>query len=378
MKKWIPIIIFAVICIGIVAFLFIKDKSETQQSKDTGETILEQVKQGLELEKLVSPPETVKEQPKYSLKRTGWIPSWDYYNGVSSILNNSSQYYSVSPVYFEITEAGEIIARRQIGNKDFPKGVKIIPTIACFDWERIGKIFGTEEKMELHKQEIIKIIDGNGYDGIDLDYESIELKNKDIFLQFIKELSEELDKKNKILSITVISQWGDNITYPSLVETRQVQDWSMIGQYADEVRIMTYDFTSPNDAEAGPIAPIIWMEEVLKYALTKIPKEKIWLGIHLYSYEWVMDQSNNKIKTNSYTYDFVSSEILTDPAITNTYDNLNAEGIAQYPCSEGYKCTLYYQEPKGVKAREDLAIKYKIAGVAYWRLGGEEKLLAGD
>jgi spore germination protein YaaH len=232
--------------------------------------------------------------------------------------------------------------------------------------------------MEIHKQEILDIIDQNDFDGIDLDYESIELKNKDIFLQFIKELSEELDKKDKVLSVTVLSQWGDNITYPSLIETRQVQDWSIIGKYADEVRIMTYDFTSPNDAEPGPIAPIIWMEEVLKYALTKIPKEKIWLGIHLYSYEWVMDQSNERIKTNSYTYDFVSSEVLTDPTIVNSFDNLTDEGIAQYPCSEEYKCILYYQDPEGVKAREELANKYQIAGVAYWRLGGEGNLLTSD
>ena len=50
---------------------------------------------------------------------------------------------------------------------------------------------------------------------------------------------------------------------------------------------MTYDYTSPTSPNAGPIAPIDWIEQVIAYAKQSgIPTKKIYLGIHLYSYEW--------------------------------------------------------------------------------------------
>jgi len=37
--------------------------------------------------------------------------------------------------------------------------------------------------------------------------------------------------------------------------------------------------------------------------------------------------------------------------------------------------TAYFQTPKGVEMRRDIAKEYGIAGVAYWRLGGELDIL---
>ena len=47
---------------------------------------------------------------------------------------------------------------------------------------------------------------------------------------------------------------------------------------------MTYDYTSPSSSNAGSIAPIDWIEQVITYAKQSgIPAKKIYLGIHLYS-----------------------------------------------------------------------------------------------
>jgi spore germination protein YaaH len=133
---------------------------------------------------------------------------------------------------------------------------------------------------------------------------------------------------------------------------------------------MVYDYSYPYSGVSGPIAPISWVDSVLEYATDKIPKEKIWLGVHLYSYEWI---SNGDF--SSYTYGRVK-EIVQDPDVNSTYDSSIAEGVAEYPCiDDKTSCILYYQTPEGVQTRLELAKRYGIKGVAFWRLGGNDDIL---
>lgn len=48
---------------------------------------------------------------------------------------------------------------------------------------------------------------------------------------------------------------------------------------------MTYDEHYPGGSP-GPIASIGWVNNVVKYATTVIPKEKIYLGLAAYGYDW--------------------------------------------------------------------------------------------
>ena len=321
--------------------------------------------------------------PTSNITQTAWIPPWDYNNGINSLKNFKSTFHSVSPVVFQVNNDGSLTERldpnltalKEIRNE---KGIKIIPTISNFDHNIIKNILKDEENTQRHIDQITTVVRTYEYDGIDLDYESISYENKQQFLDFVKKLSEVLSKEKKILSITVLPKWGDDVVYTGLVETKKVQDWEILGMYADEIRIMAYDYTPSSSEKEGPIAPIDWVEKVLKYATEKIPNEKIWLGIHLYSYEWVLptkDSKEMKVKTNSYTYEVVKSKILSHSYVKTKYNSDFEEGYAEYKCSESYFCILYYATPESIEKRRNLAQKHNIKGIAYWRLGGESGLI---
>ncbi len=321
--------------------------------------------------------------PKKTLKQTAWIPPWDYNNGINSLKKMQSDFHSISPVTFQINNDGSLTERLNPELKELKalrqeKGIIIIPTISNFDSNVIKNILSNETNKQRHIDQITTLVRTYEYDGIDLDYESIAYENKQQFLDFVKDLSAELSKEKKALSITVLPKWGDDVRYTGLVETRKVQDWAILSQYADEIRIMAYDFTPSSSSKEGPIAPIDWVEKVVSYAKEKIPKEKIWLGIHLYSYEWVMptkDSKDMKIKTNSYTYNIVKSDILRHDYVNIKYNKDFEEGYAEYKCSDNYFCILFYATPESVERRRSLANKHEIEGVAYWRLGGDEGLI---
>jgi len=323
------------------------------------------------------------------LEYNAWIPNWASPSGLSSLKDHKKIFTSISPLWYEVNENGSLKTtfpsnRKEIMEFCKANNIKLYPTIAMFDHELFSKVLQNSENFNRHISSIIEAT--KLYDGIDLDYESTKLSDKEQYFEMLSQLSKAFNPIGKKLIVTVLAKWGDNILYPSFPETREVQDWQRIGQYSDEIRIMAYDYTFSKSTYPGPIAPLGWVKDILNYALTKLPKEKIVLGIHLYSYEWaisatehysfIVDMSANQNSTkaaNSYTYETIKNILKNNKGELSEFDN---ESIFKYEAG-GKKKTLVYQSPKQLETRINLAKEFGLKGVVFWRLGGEAELLMG-
>ncbi|MEI7578517.1 MAG: glycosyl hydrolase family 18 protein [bacterium] len=320
-----------------------------------------------------------------------WIPNWGSTAGLASLNTKSKQFQDISPVWYEVNIDGTLINKRpkeaaQIISVLTKNNVKIIPAIAMFDHEIFSPVLQTPENLDRHVQAICSESAKQQYDGIDLDYESTKLSDKEKYFEFISKLSQCLHQQNDLLYVTVLAKWGDDISYPSLPETREVQDWSEIARFADQIRIMAYDYTYSQAAFPGPIAPLSWMEQISEYAVTKVDPDKLALGIHLYGYEWfstnesdltfhpVNEESlltGNK-NVRSYTYDTILGILKNYPA--GELSDFEGEKVFKYKKGNEYR-VLVFIDPAGIQARINLAQKYHLKGVVFWRLGGESSLL---
>ena len=244
---------------------------------------------------------------KNKLDVGGWMPTWASQSGYNSLNSNPNYFDTISPVWFEVKSDGTLNSkypanRAQIVNLARINIMRILPTVGMFDHKLFSQVLQSPTNMQRHVDSIVSTVMSNGFDGIDLDYESVSLADKELYYEFLNKLSSELHKNNKILIVTVLAKWGDNVRYSYRPETRQVQDWTLISKYADEVRIMAYDYTYSGDKYPGPIGPTGWISEVLEYSSQKMPPEKTVLGIHLYAYEWYQNSSTSEeleLKTDS-------------------------------------------------------------------------------
>jgi len=66
-------------------------------------------------------------------------------------------------------------------------------------------------------------------------------------------------------------------------------DYRRMEPYFDTCVIMSYAFAWAGSAP-GPISPVWWMEEIYDYSVTRIPKEKIFLGIPGFGFNWRIDR----------------------------------------------------------------------------------------
>lgn len=307
------------------------------------------------------------------LSQSAWIPYWAFSLGFESLKENKEIIDTVNPVLYSINSNGQL-QRNNISDQQLKEllqyskqnNIRVIPTVSSNNFANMDKLLSSIDTYQLNIKNIVEEVNKYNFDGIDLDYESINSMYQKEYIDYLTQLKTALG--NKIFSITLLPQWED-AQYTEKAETRSIQKYSVIGSIADEIRIMTYDYTSPTSPNAGPIAPIDWIEQVIAYAKQSgIPTKKIYLGIHLYSYEW----NNGKVSALTNT---TVKNIVEKIRSSAKYDTKIAEGYAQYTCSGSSTCTLYYQTNHGVKERNNLAKKYALKGVAYWRIGGELDLL---
>ena len=331
--------------------------------------------------KITEPESTQQEEPviedvkQEELKESGWIPNWSFDTGITSVRKNIKILDEINPVLYSINNDGTLSKRtvlstsiKELNSLAKDNDIQVIPTVGSYDYTSTTAMFKNSSIYKNNISSIIGEIEKYDFDGIDLDFEQIKSEYRDTFIQYLQELKNELSKKNKILSVTVFAQW-DNAEYKTNSETVKVQDLAQIGQIADRVKVMAYDYTEFTSSKPGPIAPIDWIEKVLKYSTARIEKEKIYLGVHLYGYEWVGE------KTEALTYTSVKN-ILDTLSIKNAYNEDVAEGYAKFSCEKGKEtCEMYFQTKEGISKRKELANKYEIKGISYWRLGGELDIL---
>lgn len=307
------------------------------------------------------------------LSQSTWIPYWAFSLGFESLKENKEIIDTVNPVLYSINSNGQL-QRNNISEQQLKEllqyskqnNIRVIPTVSSNNFANMDKLLSSIDNYQLNIKHIVEEVNKYDFDGIDLDYEAINSTNQKQYIDYLAQLKAALG--NRIFSISLLPQWED-AQYTEKAETRSIQKYSVIGSIADEIRIMTYDYTSPTSPNAGPIAPIDWIEQVIAYAKQSgISTEKIYLGIHLYSYEW----NNGKVSALTNT---TVKNIVEKIWSSAKYDTKIAEGYAQYTCAGSSTCTLYYQTNQGVKERNNLAKKYALKGVAYWRIGGELDLL---
>jgi spore germination protein len=240
-------------------------------------------------------------------------------------------------------------------------GLRVVPSIVNggFDAQRVSLVVNDPARRTQHIQDILALIDANGYDGIDIDYESLNPADRDPFSLFIEELAAALHAEGKWLSIAVHAKTDDAGAWSGAA----AQDWARLGAAVDAFKIMTYDFHN-GASEAGPIAPLDWVDAVLSYAATVVPPEKTWMGIPVYGYNWTGSaaQSLNWRKAMQLA-EQQGAQPQRDPA----------SGELWFSFSDGQH-TVWFNDGETMAGRLALlAEKHPtVAGIAIWPLGGED------
>lgn len=203
-----------------------------------------------------------------------------------------------------------------------------------------------------------KYIKKYNLDGVNVDFEMVPAEDKDNLTAFMRELYARLKPQGYRVSIDV---------FPKQDETNDVAaayDYAELAKYADKIMIMTYD-NHGTWSEAGPIADINWVERNLKYALKAIPKNKLYLGIAAYGYDW----SAQGVQSLEYK---AIMDLAQRYGKTVQWDDASQSPYFSYTATDGTAHTIWFENSQSLNQKLALINQYDIAGAAMWKLGEED------
>ena len=231
----------------------------------------------------------------------------------------------------------------------------------AFSTEHISRFLGDTRLQDTVLENAVSVMLEKGYVGMDVDFEYISPDDADAYLQFLKKASERLTSSALTMNVdlapkTYASQPG--ILY-------EAHDYPAIGAVSDSVLLMTYEW----GYTYGPpmaVAPLEQVRQVVEYAVTEIPANKINMGIPNYGYGWTLPYEQGISKAEN-----LGNQTAVSRAASNGAQ-IMFDISAQSPWYEYYRNgrrhIVWFEDVRSVAAKLSLADEYGLEGPGYWNL----------
>jgi spore germination protein len=204
-------------------------------------------------------------------------------------------------------------------------------------------------------QQLISYAKNYNLDGINVDFENVNVEDKNLVTQFIYELTALANEKKLIISVNVTAK-SDSKNW-SLFYDRKA-----IGEVVDYVILMAYDQTPEVSSKSGSVATIPWTEQSIQGLLEEVSPEKLVLGIPLYTRVWEEKSGKTSSKTLSHKYE---AQWLKNKKVTPSNDPISGQHYVEYRAGENL-IKLWLEDDFSIQKRIDFIRKYQFSGIASW------------
>ncbi|MED1470161.1 LysM peptidoglycan-binding domain-containing protein [Bacillus salipaludis] len=224
-----------------------------------------------------------------------------------------------------------------------------------FSAELAGKVLENPVYRQNLIASIVNLTIQRGFGGVSIDLEFIPPPRRHDFNKFLTDLKTALG--NLILHVNVHAKTAD-------IPTNRIigaYDYMAIGNAADIVAVMTIDYGYPT-GPPDPIAPITWMEQVVRYSLTQINPRKLQIALPLYGYD--------KIALTHSTH--ALSVLAAQNQAIATGQQIQFDNTAKSPWYRYWKNheehVVWFEDIRSYMEKYKLMDVYLLLGTTYWQL----------
>jgi len=301
-----------------------------------------------------------------------WVTYWDFAAGVEAVIQNPSVFKDVYFFSTVLAPDGKPI----MYNPDLPyasvvatlkgEGIRTWLTVVndvvkpnrrnskLKDPDLIHSILQDDKRRALHRQALIRLTLQYGFDGIDVDYENLHAKDKEIYTQFIRELNDDVKHHGLKLSVTV---------QPKDREKKSrgpgATDWQALCNYTDQVQIMLYNLHNCKTGP-GPMATIPWMNSIMNFGLTRCSIDKLVPVLKVSGMRW----SENRCEGLQY-----KNIIPLLTAHTEIVQRTSEETPYLKYIENGNNYTIYYEDTKSLLEKIIALRALGYHRITFWSLG---------
>lgn len=205
--------------------------------------------------------------------------------------------------------------------------------------------------------QLLEAADDYALDGINIDIENIQQDFSEDWVQFMRELYPQANRKGIAVSVDVYmpSAWSGHY------------ERAKISEVVDYFIVMAYDQHWSGSETAGPVAALDWVEEGIQGTLQEVPKEKLVLGMPFFARVW--EESSEGLSSKAYSMDTIQGAIKkwgVEPIFDQVAEQYYAETV-----QNGITKKVWIEDATSIANRTELVKEYDLAGYGAWKLGLE-------
>ena len=246
-------------------------------------------------------------------------------------------------------------------------GVAIVPMISNYYNEKwnggnVRRMIATEATRQLFIANVLKAVRRYGFQGVNIDFENLNLDDRAPLEIFQRELYAALHGAGYLVTQD-IAPLNDDYEPATLARAN------------DYLILMAYDQHETGSAP-GPVAAHKWVEDILTKMEGQVDPRQLVLGLAAYGYDWRTDGGNKHIEGTDLTY----QEALTTAKESEGkihFDNNTYNLDFSYADEHDHPHQVFFTDAatnfNAMRAADDQGL----AGVAVWRLGSEDPRLWG-
>lgn len=199
------------------------------------------------------------------------------------------------------------------------------------------------------------------YQGVDVDFEYILAENREAYAAFVGRLREAVAPDGLTVSVALVPKTSADqkgLLYEGM-------DYRLLGEAADQVFLMTYEW----GYTYGPpqaVAPLNKVRQVVEYAVTEIPAEKIVLGLANYAYDWSLPFVRGESAALT-VGNVEAAQIAAENAAEIRWDEIAMSPFFSYR-RVGVDHEVWFEDVRSWQAKLNLAQEYGLSGVGVWNL----------
>ena len=271
----------------------------------------------------------------------------------------------IVPTWFNVTDSDGTytsLADKEYVDKAHEMGLQVWAMVENVSTDESVKNLDTKELMSSTSkrrsliENLMQEAKTYGFDGFNLDFESLRAEAGPHYVQFIRELSVSCRREGLVLSI-------DNYVpsdYTSFYNRKEQ------GTVADYVIVMGYDEHYAG-GDPGSVASIGYVQDGIENTLKEVPREKVINSVPFYTRVWTEAEG----AVTSRAYGIANAKAWVEE---NDVELAWQEDLGQYygeTENESGRQRIWMEEERSLGLKVDLINQYDLAGVACWKLGFE-------
>ncbi|MDD3174757.1 MAG: glycosyl hydrolase family 18 protein, partial [Herbinix sp.] len=222
-------------------------------------------------------------------------------------------------------------------------------------------LYNMEIQQNLFKKVLNKLKE-KGYYGLNIYSQFLTEENRPFVESFITNFSKLLHEEGFHVIVTVSPITDIERTQVTLKKV----DYTIIGQNVDGILFLSYEWGFSYGPPAS-VTSVNLQKEVLDYAVTIVPSEKLLLGFSIIGYDWPLPYIPGESRANAITTEG-AIQIASTEGVPIKYNDVSQAPYYFYVWEGQDLHIVWFNDARSVNAILDLVYNYKLKGTSIWNI----------